>query len=161
MFSAKRFFAFEGGGEGERCVRGEVVDDLQHRPPLVAPFGRSLGEDVDRQLLALAGPGRAGQVAGEDVAVRVGGRAARHVEGVGEDADGLALAAQLEGAAGVVDLQLADALGDRRSPSHWPAGVRTTGARTCQTARTPGTAATSDRRAGGTARVTVWVGGWR
>jgi hypothetical protein len=32
------FFAFEGGGEGEVCVRREVVEDLQHRPPLVAGF---------------------------------------------------------------------------------------------------------------------------
>jgi hypothetical protein len=112
----ERFFAFEGGGEGQRGVGSEVVDDLQHRPALVIPFGRPLGENVDGKLLIRAGPGRSGQVTGEDVGVRVGRRSARDVEGVGEDADGLALAAELEGGAGVVDLQLGEALRGCRSP---------------------------------------------
>ena len=62
-----------GGCETEACAGRDVMDDLQHRPPLVGPAARVL-EHLDR----LLAPGRipdTRQVAGPDVVRRVRRRA--------------------------------------------------------------------------------------
>src|SRR5262249_2562023 len=77
------------GGEREPGAGGDVVDDLQHRPALVAAVGGGVRQHVD--------------VVGEVAAGHVVGRAAHGgvaVVAVGEDAHGLPGAVEPEGGAG-------------------------------------------------------------
>lgn len=90
--------AGEGGGEGERGAGGEVVDDLGHRPALVAAGGFRVVQHVHRPGRA-AGVAGAGQVAAGDVPRGARRRRGVAVERVGEDADRDPGAVEVEGGA--------------------------------------------------------------
>ncbi len=95
------------------------------RPSSPLPV-RALVEDVDRELLVGAGAHRPRQVAADDVVFGSGGgRFASEpggVVGVGEDADGEAVAAKFECFPRGVDPQLLQPLGDRRPAFAGPVG---------------------------------------